>query len=300
MEWLNYHHLLYFWAVAKEGSVTAAAKELRLAHPTISGQIHRLEGVLGEKLFVRKGRQLVLTDAGRVAYRYADEIFSLGREFLDTVKGRATGHQLKVVVAVSDVIAKSIVHRILEPAFKLEESVRVVCREDRTLDAFMGELAMNTVDVILSDAPAGPGTPVRTFNHLLGECGTSFFAEPKLARRCRRRFPGSLHGTPVLLPGSDSTFRRALNEWFHARGIRPVIAAELDDAALATVMGEAGIGVFAAPDVLEAELRKRYDIERVGRARDLRQRFYAISVERKLRNPAVVAICELARTKIFS
>ena len=300
MEWLNYHHLLYFWAVAKHGSVTAAARELRLAHPTISGQVHRLEEVLGEKLFAHKGRQLVLTDAGRVAYRYADEIFSLGREFVDTIQGRSTGRQLRVVVGVSDAIAKSIVHRILEPAFRLEQSVRVVCRENRSAEAFMGELAMNSVDVILSDAPAGPGTPVRTFNHLLGECGTSFFAAPALARSSRRAFPRSLDGAPVLLPGGDSTFRRSLNAWFDARDIRPSIAAELDDAALATVMGEAGIGIFAVPDVIEAELRKRYRVELVGRAKDIRQRFYAISVERKLKNPAVVAICQLARSKIFA
>src|ERR1051325_3612860 len=137
MEWLNYHHLLYFWMVAKEGSVVRASRELRLAHPTISGQIHRLEEVLGEKLFARKGRDLVLTDAGRVAYRYADEIFSLGREFLDTIKGRSTGRPLRLVVAVSDVISKSIVHRILAPAFSLQEKIRVVCRQNSSMEVFM-------------------------------------------------------------------------------------------------------------------------------------------------------------------
>jgi LysR family transcriptional regulator, transcriptional activator of nhaA len=300
MEWLNYHHLLYFWVVGREGSVTAAARELRLAPPTISGQIRHLEQALGEKLFLQKGRRLVLTDVGRVAYRYADEIFSLGREFLDTVKGLPTGRQLRVVVGVSDVIAKSIVHRILEPAFGLDPSVWVVCREHRSTEAFMGELAMNTVDVILSDAPAGPGAPVRTFNHLLGECGTSFFAAPALARAARRKFPRSLDGAPVLLPGSDSTFRRALNSWFEVRNLRPIVRAELDDAALAAVLGEAGIGIFAAPDVIASELRKRYAVELVGRAEDIPQRFYAISLERKLKNPAVVAISQLARTKIFA
>ena len=300
MEWLNYHHLLYFWVVAKEGSITAAARELRLAQPTISGQIRNLEGVLGVKLFTHKGRRLVLTDAGRVAYRYADEIFSLGREFQDTVKGLPTGRQLRVVVGVSDVIAKSIVQRILEPAFRLEQPVRVVCRENRSIEAFMGELAMNTVDVILSDAPAGPGTSVRTFNHLLGECGTSFFAAPALARALRPKFPDSLDGAPALLPSGDSTFRRSLRSWFEAHHLRPAIRAELDDAALATVLAEAGIGVFAAPDVIASELRKRYAVELVGKAREIRQRFYAISVERKLKNPAVVAICQLARTRIFA
>src|SRR5690349_7736793 len=168
MEWLNYHHLLYFWSVAKHGSIARSSEELHLAHPTISGQIHRLEEVLGEKLFARKGRNLVLTDAGRVAYRYADEIFALGREFLDTVKGRSSARPLRLAVGVSDVLAKSIVHRILEPAFRLEEEVRVVCREDRTTDGFMGELAVNAIDVVLSDAPASPGGAVRTFSHPLG------------------------------------------------------------------------------------------------------------------------------------
>src|SRR3954466_3760733 len=178
MEWLNYHHLQYFWMVAKEGSIVQASKQLNLAHPTISGQIHRLEEVLGEKLFKRKGRDLVLTEVGQVAYRYADEIFSLGSEFLDTMKGRAGGRQLRLVVGVSDVLAKSIVHRMLAPAFRLDEPIRVVCREDRSLDAFMADLAMHTVDVVLSDTPAPADTPVRAFSHPLGECGSVVLAGP--------------------------------------------------------------------------------------------------------------------------
>src|SRR6185503_9313774 len=221
MEWLNYHHLLYFWAVAKHGSITHASKVLRLAHPTISGQIHRLEEVLGAKLFARQGRNLVLTDSGRIAFRYADEIFSLGQEFQDTLKGRSSGQQLRLVVGVSDVLAKSIVHRILEPAFELEDKVRVICREARSVEAFMGDLATHAVDVVLSDAPAGPGTPVRTYSHPLGECGTSFFAAPRLARSCRREFPRALDGRPILVPGDDSTFRRALNEWFASHDLHP-------------------------------------------------------------------------------
>lgn len=300
MDWLNYHHLLYFWVVAREGSITRASEVLHLAHPTISGQIHTLEQVLGEKLFSRKGRNLVMTDAGRLAFRFADEIFSLGQQFLDTVKGRSTGQQLRLVVGVSDVLAKSIVHLILEPAFRLEDKVRVICRENRSVEAFMGELAAHTIDVILSDTPAGPGTPVRTFSHPLGECGTSLFAAPKLARSCRKGFPRSLDGVPVLLPSGDSTFRRALNEWFESRNIRPQVIAELDDAALASVFGEAGLGVFAAPDVLEEEIQRRYRVQLVGRAKEVRQRFYAISVERKIKHPAVAAICEVARKRIFS
>jgi len=193
MEWLNYHHLLYFWVVAKEGSIVRASKELRLAHPTISGQIHRLEEILGEKLFSRKGRNLVLTDVGRVAFRYADEIFSLGREFLDTVKGREVGRPIRLVVGIAHVLSTSIVKLMLEPAFLLKEQVRVSCREARSTEAFLGELAVQAVDVVPSDAPAAPGTAVRAFNHLLGECGTAFFAAPRWSLSVRR------HGSTFLL-----------------------------------------------------------------------------------------------------
>ena len=299
MEWLNYHHLLYFWTVAREGTIARASEELRLAQPTISGQIRRLEEVLHEKLFVRRGRNLVLTDVGRVVFRYADEIFSIGRELMDTVKGRATGRPIRLVVGVSDDLPKSIVHRILEPAFRIEEQVRVVCREDRSTEAFLGELAVSAVDVVLSDAPAGPGTPIRAFSHLLGECGTAFVAAPDLARSARRRFPRSLDGAPFLLPGGSSVLRRTLEQWFASQDIRPRIVAELDDPALAKIMGEAGLGVFAVPAVVETEVLERYKLLRVGRAEDLRQRFYAISVERRIRNPAVAAICEGARKDIF-
>lgn len=298
MEWLNYHHLLYFWVVAKEGSIAQASKELRLAHPTISAQIHRLEDVLGQKLFERKGRQLVLTEFGRVALRYSEEIFSLGREFLDTAKGRPSGRPIRLVVGISDTLAKSVVYRILEPAFRLEEEVRVICREDRSTEAFMGELAMHTVDVVLSDAPAGPGTAVRAFSHSLGECGTVFFAAPELAKACRRGFPRSLNGVPFLLPGGNSALRAALDQWFDSLDIRPKVVAELDDAALAKIVGEAGLGVFAAPDVVEKEVQQRYKVQLIGRVEQVRQRFFAISVERKIRHPAVVAISDSAR-RIF-
>jgi LysR family transcriptional activator of nhaA len=300
MEWLNYHHLLYFWVVAKQGSIVAAGRELRLAHPTISGQIHRLEEILGQKLLTRKGRSLVLTDEGRVAFRYAEEIFGLGQEFLDTVKGRPSGRPVRLVVGVSDALAKSVVQRILEPVFDLGEDIQVVCRDDRTVEAFMGELAQGEVDVVLSDAPAGPGSPVRAFSHPLGECGTTFFATAVLAKRLRRRFPRSLDGAPLLMPGIDSTLRRALNAWFEAQDLRPKVIAELDDAALAKVLGEAGLGVFAAPDVIEDEVRKRYHVQVVGRTDKIRQRVYAISLERKVKHPAVVAICEVARKSVFA
>ena len=300
MEWLNYHHLLYFWVVAKAGSIAAATKELRLAHPTISGQIHRLEEVLGEKLFLHKGRKLVLTDAGRVALGYADEIFALGREFMDTVKGRPSGATLRLVVGASDSLPKSIVYRMLEPAFRLEKNVQVVYREDRSTEAFLADLAAFSVDVVLSDAPMTSELPVRAFSHLLGQCGTAFFATPALAKRCRRHFPTSLDNAPFLLPSDSSTLRRVLDDWFDTSGIRPKVVAELDDAALTKVLGEAGVGVFAAPDVVVKDVLRRHDVRLVGRAASLKQSFYAISVERKICHPAVLAISEAARKNIFA
>jgi LysR family transcriptional regulator, transcriptional activator of nhaA len=300
MEWLNYHHLLYFWVVAKEGSISRASKELRLAHPTISGQIHRLEEVLGEKLFDHKGRQLVLTDAGRVAFGYAEEIFTLGQEFLDTVKGRAPGRPVRLVVGLSDVLPKSIVYRMLQPAFELEKRVQIVCREARSTEAFLGDLALQAVDVVLSDSPAPPSSGLRVFNHLLGECGTAFFASPNTARSLRRKFPQSLDGASFVLPGHNAELRRTLDQWFEDQHLRPNVVAEAEDSALVKELGDAGLGIVAMPDVVEEDVQARYNLVVVGRDQELKQRFYAISVERKLKHPAVVAICEASRKKIFA
>jgi LysR family transcriptional activator of nhaA len=298
MEWLNYHHLLYFWVVAKKGSIARASEELRLAHPTISGQIHRLEEVLGEKLFVRSGRQLQLTEAGRLALHYADEIFSLGQEFVDTLKGRMSGRPMRLVVGVADVLPPSLVRLFLAPAFRLSDLVQVVCRADKSVEEFLAELALHKVDVVLADGPAGPGA-VRAFSHPLGSCGTTFFAAPKLAASTRRNFPKSLDGAPFLLPGAPSAVRRALEQWFDGQGIRPRIVAECDDSALAKDFGEEGMGIFAAPTVIEAEVLHHYAVRAIGRVDAVRQEFFAISVERKIKHPAVVAICEAARQSIF-
>jgi LysR family transcriptional activator of nhaA len=300
VEWLNYHHLLYFWVVAKEGSIVRASKVLRLAHPTISAQVHRLEEVLGEKLFLRRGRDLVLSESGRIAFRYADEIFSLGREFVDTLKGRATGRPLRLVVGVADVLPQSLVRRFLEPAFHLDQQVRIVCRADKSVEEFVAELALHRVDVVLSDGPPGPSVAVRAFSHPLGDCGTTFFAAPKLAGAIRRKFPSSLDGVPFLLPGGPSTVRRSLEQWFQTQDVRPRIVAEFDDSALARDFGNEGLGVFAVPTVIEDEVLKSRRVRVVGRSDEVRQQFYAISVERRIKHPAVVAICEAARQDIFS
>ena len=298
MEWLNYHHLLYFWTVAREGGLVPAGKVLHLTHPTLSAQIHALEDRLGEKLFVREGRRLVLTDMGRVVFRYADEIFSLGRELVDTVKGRATGQPLRLDVGVVDVVPKLVVRRLLQPALNLPEPVRLVCHE-ATNERLLADLALHTLDLVLSDAPVPSGSSVRAYNHLLGETGVTFFGARSLVNSHKRGFPRSLHEAPVLLPLENLSLRRSLNQWFDRQGLRPKVVAEFEDSALLKVFGADGLGFFAAPTVVEEEVIAQYGVQVLGRLDEVRERYYAISVERRLKNPAVVAITETARQELF-
>lgn len=272
---------------------------MRLSSPTVSSQIRQLEAQLGQKLFTRRGRNLVLTDAGSLVASYADRIFPLGQELLDAVRDRAVVPS-RLVVGVSDVLARSIVHRILEPVFRPELNLRVICKESRSTEDFHEALAARTMDVVLSDAPAGRKSALRTFSHPLGDCGTAWFAAPALARRLRRNFPRSLDRAPLVLPSDDSTFRRALDEWFVQQAIRPRVIAELDDVALVGVLGEQALGVFAAPDVIADEICRRYRVHAVGRTPSIRQRFFAISIERTIKHPGVSAICEAARASLFT
>ncbi len=298
MEWLNYHHLHYFWVVAKEGTIAAACQKLHVAQPTISAQLRTLEKSLGEKLFKRVGRNLVLTDTGRTVYRYADEIFPLGGELLDTLRGRPTGNPLRFSVGVADVLPKLVAHRLLEPALKLPGTIQLVCHESTPAE-LLARLATHELDLILSDGPIGPDVRVRAYNHLLGECGVAIFGSKELAAAHRRRFPRSLDGAPFLMPASNTSLRRSLDFWFDSEDIRPSVVGEFDDDALLKVFGQAGAGLFAAPDVIEKEIRRQYGVGVVGRVESVRERFYAISVERKVKHAAVVAIADAAREKLF-
>ena len=298
MESFNYHHLRLFWAVAREGNLTRASKKLHLAPQTVSTQIRDFETALGEKLFRRSGRRMLLTDVGHVALRYADEIFSLGQEFREALRGQPTGRPLRLVVGVADVLPKLVAHRLIEPALLLEEPVRIVCREG-TPEKLLADLALHGLDVVLSDAPIPPGMNVRAYNHQLGRCGVTFMAQPHLAIRLRKGFPESLEGAPVLLPSEDTVLRRELDEWFDERGVRPVIAGEFGDSALLKVFGQAGAGFFAVPTVIEDEVVRQYEVQPIGATDDVSERFYAISVERRVRHPAVAAICEAARSELF-
>ena len=299
VEWLNYHHLLYFWAVARYGTVARASAELRMSQPTISGQVRRLEEVLGQKLFERSGRHLVLTNIGRSVFRYADEIFSLGQDLMGMLKGRPSPRPLRLTVGVSDALPKVLVQKLLQPAFEIEKTIHLVCRENRVVEDFMSQLAGQELDLVLADRPLGPGVQAHAFNHLLGESGTSFLAGDKLAKRLRHGFPGSLAGAPCLLPGAHATVRRRLDQWFDATKLRPAVIAEFDDSALMYAFGEDGRGFFAAPTVFEDEFRRRYNVRVVGRSKTVRQQFYAISVDQRLHHPAVMAIVQAARQDLF-
>ena len=299
MDWLNYHHLLYFWAVAREGSIVRASAMLHLAQPTLSAQITRLEQALGAKLFQRVGRNLQLTETGRTVYRYADEIFALGRELTDAVKGRPTGQPLRLTVGVPDVLPKLIVFRLLKPAFQLQEQVRLVCREGK-FEELVAALATHELDLVLSDMPLASTVRVKAFSHPLGQCGVSFFGSPTLARKFRRGFPQSLADAPLLMPSEATTLRRLLDQWLDEQGIRPAIAAEFQDSALLKVFGQEGIGIFPAPAVIRAEIERQYRVKHVGTLSTIQERYYAISVERRLKHPAVVAISTAAKSELFS
>lgn len=298
-EWLNYNHLHYFWIVAREGSIARASEVLMVAPPTISVQLRSLEKSLGEKLFAKSGRNIALTDVGRVVYRYADDMFTTSRDLVDTLRGRPTGRPLKLMVGVIDNLPKLVAYRLIKPALELPEPVQFACQEGRP-EALLAELAVHRLDVVLSDSPLGSDIRVKAFSHQLGECGVTIFGSATLARGRRKNFPESLEGAPFLLPSASSALRRSLDQWFDAQGIRPQVRGELDDGALMKVFGQSGEGLFPSPTVIEAEVRRQYRVHVVGRIKEVRERFYAISVERKLKHPAVVAISEAARSKMFA
>jgi LysR family transcriptional activator of nhaA len=293
MKWLNYNHLYYFWMVAREGGVGRASEELMVSQPTVSIQLKELEASLGHRLFDRAGRRLVLTDAGKVAFNYANEIFSLGRDLIDALDRQPADRPLKLAVGIVDVIPKRVVRHLLEPALRLQQAVRLICREDKG-DRLLADLAARRLDVVIGDAPIGTGVHVQGHNHLLVECGVSFLATRELAAKYRRGFPKSLNGAPLLLPSDHTAVRQALNAWLDSERIHPRVVGEFDDTALMMSIGQNGVGVFPFPSVVERQARKESGVALVGRTDAARERFYAISVEEKLKHPAVAAICEAA------
>jgi LysR family transcriptional activator of nhaA len=291
---LNYQHLLYFWSVVRTGSLTRACEELALSAPTVSSQLRTLEERLGEKLLAKSGRNLVPTEVGKLVYGYANEIFTLGQELLGALEQRPSTRPLRLLVGIDDVLPKEIAYRIVEPGMQLKQPVRVVCREG-TLERLVADLAVHDVDIVLSDAPVTPTVDIRTYSHSLGSCKVYWMATPALARTLRRGFPKSLDGVPVLLPTDDTAIRRALDQWFDRQGVRPLMLGEFEDYALLREFARAGHGFAPVPSVLEAQFRREHGFARIGMAQGVKAEFFAISSERKIKHPAVVAMTDSAR-----
>jgi len=283
----------------QERSITAACARLYLAQSTVSAQLSKLEESLGGKLFNRQGRSLEATDLGRLVFRYADEIFSLGREMMDQVHGRPVAGPISLNVGIVDVVPKLMARKLLEPALSLTKQVRLSCHEGKEKQ-LLAELALHNLDVVLTDAPIRAGLSIKAYNHLLGECGVTFFAVNSLAAVMVSDFPSSLNGAPMLMPTKMTVLRSALDQWLESLNLQPVIVAEFDDSALMSVFGQEGDGVFAVPTLIESEVERQYQVRVVGRSDKIREKFYAISVERILKHPAVIAISDVARHSIFS
>lgn len=295
MEWLNYHHLRYFWTVAREGSLARAAAKLHVSPPSISEQIHELEAVLGEKLFRREGRNNRLTDAGQVVFRYAEDIFALGRELMTVVKQQPATHALRLYVGIADSFPKLMTNEILRPVFRMPRPMHVICCEGKIED-LLAQLGAHRLDLVLADEPAPSSLKVRTFTHPLGESDMEFCAVPALARRLKRGFPRSLHEAPAFLPAENTSLRRALEQWFREHKIRPQVLGEFEDLALMKEMAAAGGAFIALPGVVAREAAARYDFRAIGIAAGCRARFFAISAERKITHPAVKLIADRVRS----
>lgn len=295
MEWINYHHLRYFWAVAREGSLASAANRLRVSQPSISEQIRELESQLGEKLFRKEGRKNRLTEAGHVIFGYAEEIFALGQEMITSVKQRPGALSLRLNVGVVDSLPKHVSNDILAPAFTSTRPVRMVCREGKVED-LLAQLAAHRLDLVLADEPAPSSANLKVFTHPLGESGATFCAAPVLARRLRRGFPQSLNDAPALLPSEGVTFRRALEAWFRRVHVTPRVLAEFDDLALMKVMAVEPRGFIAVPTIALRDATEHYGFQPIGQAKGCKLQFYALACERRLIHPVVAEITRRART----
>ena len=286
---INFKHLRYFWAVAKEGGISRASDFLNVTPQTISGQLKLLETSLGVKLFRKSGRNLVLTEAGERALSYSEKVFQLESELETALLNPSDNVGSVLKIGIVDSIPKLIAYQMIEPVLNPKDSLRLVCREGDVV-SLLADLAVNKLDVVLTDCPVPSSLRVDLYNHLLGECGMVFFGVKKLADRFRKGFPKSLTNAPILMQSKESPLHSDLRRWFQFHQIFPSIKAEIEDSALLKVFGEKGLGIFNAPAVIEHEVIRQYGVKTVGRAEDLRVRFYAVSAERELQHPGVTAI----------
>jgi LysR family transcriptional activator of nhaA len=295
---INFRHLQYFWVVAKEGSITRAAERLELAVQTVSAQLGLLEQAVGKSLFMPQGRRLVLTEAGRIALRYADQIFLLGEQLQDALADSEIEHTMRLVVGISDSLPKLIATRLLEAALALPERVKLVCYEDQ-FESLLGELSLHKLDVVLTDRPVPPGTPMRIFSHLLGETEISLYGVASLAEKYQANFPASLNGAPLLLPTRNNAIRGRIDHWLESHDLHPDVIGEFDDNALLHTFGRNGLGLFPAPSVLAKDVEEQFNAVPVGAMPQVREQFYAISNERKIKHPAVEAILTAMHGGVF-
>jgi LysR family transcriptional activator of nhaA len=296
---LNYKHLHYFWIVAKEGGIARASERLFITPQTISGQITLLESYFGAELFSKVGRNIVLTETGRLVLNFADEIFSLGSELEQMMNHMPDTRLKQLKIGVVDVVPKQIAHRILSPALQMSESIRLVCRE-ADLDTLLAELAVHRLDLVIADRPIPPTVSTRGFSHKLGECTVSFFATEKLQAQLVGDFPACLNNAPLLLPSSGNQLRADIDQWLDKNRLHPQIVAEFDDSALMKAFGQEGVGIFIAPTVIEQEVFQQYNVKVIGQTNEIKESFYAISVERRIKNPIVSNIIESATNSLFS
>jgi LysR family transcriptional activator of nhaA len=296
---LNYRQLHYFWVVAKTGSIVRACEQLNLTPQTISGQISLLEQTFGVDLFRRVGRQLELTEVGRLTLPYAEQMFQLGDELESMLRSNPDEQQIVLRVGVADVVPKSIVYRLISPTMELKEPIRITCREDK-LERLLADLAIQRLDLVISDSPMPSHLDIKGYSQKLGECPVSFFATRELAERYGQDFPRSMHGAPLLIPSQETVVRSRLMRWFAQQDIRPRIVGEFDDSALMKAFGKSGSGIFIAPSVISDEVQAQYGVEWIGQTEAIIESFYAISVERKVSHPGIVAITEAARHSLFT
>ncbi len=295
---INLKHLRYFWSVASLGSITKASETLHLTPQTISGQLRDLEESIGEKLFQREGRNLVLTETGRMVFSYADEMFQLGLELQDVLDGQTPGTTITVRVGVAMIVPKLLAYRVFEPIVKMGESINLICHEAPIVD-LLADLSVHKLDAVLTDSPINSSLNIRAYNHSLGESGITFFAVPGEAEALRNNFPQCLNGYPFLMPSKSSNLRRSLENWFDQHGIKPRITAEFEDRALMKAFGEAGTGVFTLPWPMEQDVLSKYGVEVIGRTDEVTESYYLISPERRIKNPAITEITRFARTNLF-
>jgi LysR family transcriptional activator of nhaA len=294
----NYKHLHYFWMVATEGSIARAAEKLFITPQTISGQLSMLEERIGQPLFDRIGRRLRLTETGRLVLRYADDIFALGKELNDVLRGAPIVGTSEFIVSAASALPKTIVYKVLEPALSVSNDISLTCREG-PVEAILGELAVHEVDMVLTDTPLSSAFSIKAYNHYLGQSTLSFFASPNLAAKLHGDFPACLQDAPMLLPTKQYAIRQLFDRWCTDNSIFPVVRGQYDDSALMKSFGKAGFGVFFMPSIIEEEVKDGFGLQVIGRSKTLKQKFYAISSERKVTHPAVAAICNAARDKIF-